>query len=107
MRRGDLITVSVQGNYGKPHPALIVQSDLFSEHGSVTVLLLASELRDTPLFRVTIEPDEINQLARPSQVMVDKAVTMPREKLGEVFGRLEGELMISVTRAMAVFLGIA
>ncbi|MEA3125415.1 MAG: mRNA interferase MazF, partial [Caballeronia sp.] len=59
MRRGDLITVSVQGNYGKPHPALIVQSDLFSEHGSVTVLLLTSELRDTPLFRVTIEPDEI------------------------------------------------
>jgi mRNA interferase MazF len=39
--------------------------------------------------------------------MVDKAVTMPREKLGEAFGRLEGELMISVTRAMAVFLGIA
>ncbi|SAL15156.1 growth inhibitor PemK [Caballeronia udeis] len=107
MRRGDLITVSVQGNYGKPRPALVLQSDLFSEHDSVTVLLLTSELRDTPLFRVTIEPDEINQLSKRSQVMVDKAVTMPREKLGDVFGRLEGELMISVNRAMAVFLGIA
>jgi mRNA interferase MazF len=78
-----------------------VQSDLFSEHSSVTVLLLTSELRDTPLFRVTIEPDEINQLTKRSQVMVDKSVTMPREKLGEAFGRLEGELMISVNRAMA------
>jgi mRNA interferase MazF len=107
VRRGDLITVSAQGDYGKPRPALIVQSDLFSEHGSVTVLLLTNELRDTPLFRVTIEPDEINQLTKRSQVMIDKAVTMPREKLGEVFGRLEGEFMISVNRAMAVFLGIA
>jgi mRNA interferase MazF len=107
VRRGDLITVSVQGNYGKPRPALIVQSDLFSEHGSVTVLLLTSELRDTPLFRVTVEPDGTNQLTKRSQVMIDKAVTLPREKLGEAFGRLESELMISVNRAMAVFLGIA
>jgi mRNA interferase MazF len=88
VRRGDLITVSVQGNYGKPHPALIVQSDLFSEHGSVTVLLLTSELRDTPLFRVTIEPDEINQLTKPSQVMVDKAVTMPGKSSAKCLGGL-------------------
>jgi hypothetical protein len=27
MRRGDLVTIALQGDYGKPRPALIVQSD--------------------------------------------------------------------------------
>ena len=57
MKRGDLVTVSLPGSYGKPRPALIIQSDLFDEHPSVTVLPITSELRDAPLFRITIEPE--------------------------------------------------
>ena len=30
MKRGDLVTIALQGDYGKPRPALVVQSDLFS-----------------------------------------------------------------------------
>ncbi len=37
MKRGDLVTIALPGDYGKPRPALVVQSDLFSEHPSVTV----------------------------------------------------------------------
>lgn len=29
MRRGDIVTIALQGDYGKPRPALIIQSDLF------------------------------------------------------------------------------
>jgi hypothetical protein len=39
--------------------------------------------------------------------MVDKAMTIPREKCGNVFGRLEDKEMPEITRALAVFLGIA
>ena len=106
MRRGDLVSIALQGDYGKPRPALIVQSDLFAEHPSVTLLPVTSELRDTPLFRVLIEPTESNGLRKPSQVMVDKVQTISREKLGEIFGRVTEEDMLSVSRALAVFLGV-
>ncbi|HQU79075.1 MAG TPA: type II toxin-antitoxin system PemK/MazF family toxin [Azonexus sp.] len=107
MRRGDLVTIALQGAYGKPRPALVIQSDLFNEHPSVTVLPITSELRATPLFRITIEPDAGNGLRQASQVMVDKAQTVPREKIGESFGRLSNESLLAVNRALAVFFGFA
>lgn len=107
MRRGDLVTIALQGDDGKPRPALVIQSDLFDKHPSVTVLPITGELRDTPLFRILIEPDQDNGLQKPSQVMVDKAQTVPREKIGDTFGRLSNENLLSVNRAMAVFFGFA
>jgi len=107
MRRGDLVTIALQGAYGKPRPALIVQSDLFAEHPSVTILPVTSELLDTPLFRVQVESSPDNGLRKRSQVMVDKVQSVPREKIGAVFGRLDDEAMLSVNRALAVFLGFA
>jgi mRNA interferase MazF len=106
MRRGDLVTIALQGNYGKPRPALVVQSDLFSEHPSVVILPVTSELRNTPLFRVLITPSETNGLIMTSEVMIDKMQTVPRDKVGEVFGRLAQEDMLSINRLLAVFIGI-
>jgi len=107
VRRGDLVTIALQGDFGKPRPGLVIQSDLFEEHPSVTVLPVTSELREGPLFRITVLPDEKNGLKKPSQVMVDKSQTVPRDKIGETFGRLDDDVMLSVNRALAVFLGIA
>lgn len=106
MRRGDLVTIVLQGAYGKPRPALIIQSDLFSEHPSVTIIPITSELRDTPLFRVPVRYGESTGLRKPSEVMVDKVQTIPREKIGAVFGRIAEEDMLAVNRALAVFLGV-
>jgi len=105
MKRGDLITVSLPGNYGKPRPALIIQSDLFDVHPSITILPITSELQDAPLFRILVEPDSENGLCNISQIMVDKTHTIPRDKAREPFGRLSETLMLSVNRALAVFLG--
>jgi mRNA interferase MazF len=107
MRRGDLVTVAVQGDFGKPRPALIVQADAFADHTTVTVLLVSSALVDAPLLRLTVQPDTANGLRRPSQIMIDKAMTIMRIKLGEAFGRLDGDAMVEVERRLAVFLGIA
>jgi mRNA interferase MazF len=52
MKRGDPATLALQGDYGKPRPALIVQSDLFDEHPSAVILSVTSELREAPLFRI-------------------------------------------------------
>lgn len=107
MRRGDLVTVALQGDYGKPRPALVVQSNLFSEHPSIALLPVTSELRDAPLFRVRIFPDAVNNPQKPSEVMVDKAQTISRSKVGDTFGRLDAETMVQVERALALFLGLA
>ena len=106
MRRGDFVTIAMQGDFGKPRPALVVQSDAFDAHATVTVLLVSSLLVETPLFRVTVQPDEKNGLRSTSQVMVDKAVTIKRDNLGDVFGSASDELMISVSQSLAVFFGI-
>jgi mRNA interferase MazF len=107
MRRGDLVTVSVQGDFGKPRPALVVQADQFGDHPSVTVLLVTSSLVDAPMLRVTVEPGGMSGLERTSQVMVDKSMTVRRDKLGQVVGNLESDVMVEVERRLAIFLGIA
>lgn len=106
MKRGDLVTIALQGDYGKPRPALIIQSDLFNEHPSVTILPVTSELRGAPLFRVRIEPEPVNGLQKTSEIMVDKAQSVPRERVGEVIGQLKEEQMLAVNRSLAVFLGV-
>jgi mRNA interferase MazF len=107
MKRGDIVTVSLPGAYGKPRPALVIQSDLFDQHPSVTILPVTSELRDTPLFRILVHSTPENGLLKTSQVMVDKTHTVPRDKIRRVVGQLDETTMLSVNRAVALFLGFA
>ena len=106
MKRGDFITIAMQGDFGKPRPALIIQSDQFSEQETVTILLVSSTLVDAPLLRISVKPDQKNGLQKVSQVMIDKAMTVKKDKLGEVFGSASDEVMLAVGRALAVFLGV-
>jgi mRNA interferase MazF len=107
MRRGSLVTVAIPGDFGKPRPALIIQADQFEDVGTVTVLLVSGTMVDAPLIRPTVQPTPENGLRKPSQVMVDKTMSVKRDRLGQTFGRLDDETMLGVTRSLAVFLGIA
>ena len=107
LRRGDLLTIALQGDLGKPRPALVIQSNLFDAHASVTVLPLTSALSDAPLFRVSVQPSAENGLRDKSQVMVDKPSSVMRDRLGPVFGHANDETMLAVNRALSVFLGLA
>lgn len=107
MRRGDLVVVAIPGDFGKPRPALVIQSDQFDRTATVTILLVSSALIDAPLIRLTIQPTEGNGLRKPSQIMIDKAMTLKRDKLGKPIGRVDDETMISVNRSLALFFGFA
>ena len=107
MRRGEIVTAALTGAYGKPRPALVIQSDLFEQHPSVTILPVTSELRDTPLFRILVHSTPENGLRKTSQVMVDKTHTVPRDKIRQVVGHVDETTMLSVNRALALFLGFA
>ena len=106
MSRGDLVTIALSGDYGKPRPALIVQANVFDELTSVTVLRVTSELHDWPLFRITVEANMDTGLQKRSQVMVDKAATVPRSRIGQRIGSLDDGTMEAVSAALAKFLGI-
>lgn len=106
MKRGDFVTIAMPGDFGKPRPALVIQANPFSEHATVTVLLLSSTLVEAPLLRITVDPDERNGLLKRSQIMIDKAMTVRRDKLGPAFGAASDEVMLSVGRCLTVFLGI-
>ena len=108
MRRGDLVTVDATGDYGKPRPAVIVQTDAFPEsHASVVVCQLTSGLADAHDFRVTIDPSPENGLRLASQVMADKPITVRRERIGQKIGRLDNQDMARLGAALAFVLGLA
>ena len=102
------MVVALQGDYGKPRPALVVQSDLFNgTHGSVTIVPVTTTLVDAPLFRMTIDPSPANGLRSLSQLMIDKVTTVRRDRIARRVGTLEDEKLLRATRALALWLGIA
>ncbi len=108
MKRGDLVVVAVPGDYGKPRPALVMQADVFNEsHASVTLVPVTSTLVDAPLFRLTVEPSPGNGLRALSQIMIDKVTTVRRARIGSTIGHLEDDLLLRVSRALALWVGIA
>ena len=104
MRRGDVVTVVLRGELGKPRPAVILQSDRFAVLSSVVVAPLTSTLLDAPVLRVDVLPSERNGLTQRSQVMVDKVQTPPRGRIGAVIGRLDDAAMQDIGRALALLL---
>ncbi len=108
MKRGDVITVTATGDYGKSRPAVIVQTDALPlEHASVVVCQMTSECSDAPYFRVSIEPNEANGWRVRSQVMADKPVTIRRERVGRKIGHLDDADIARVNIALAFVMGLA
>jgi mRNA interferase MazF len=108
MRRGDVVTVAAAGDYGKPRPAVIVQTYAFPEsHASVVVCQLTSDLVDAPDFRVTIKPSHENGLRVASQVIADKPVTIRREGVGRKIANLGDQDMARLGVALAFVFGLA
>lgn len=107
MRRGDIVAVAAPGDFGKPRPAVIIQSDNFSQSDTVIVALLTSTLTDAPLLRVLVAPTADNGLQLPSQIMADKVVTLRRSRIGQHIGHLDDETMVALNRTLALVLGFA
>ena len=108
MKRGEIWTIAGGGDYtGKPRPAVIVQDDSFDATASITICAFTTDPTQAPLFRVPIEPSEKNGLRAPSRLMVDKITTVSKDRMGSDVGRLDDEDMVSLNRAILVFLGLA
>jgi mRNA interferase MazF len=108
MRRGDVVSIAIQGDFGKARPALVIQSDIFNEtHATITVLLMSSEIVSSPVFRITLDPTPENGLEKVSQIQVDKIMTVRLEKIRARIGKVDDDILVRVNRALTVWVGIA
>ena len=106
-QRGDFVTVAMQRDFGKPRPALVVQSDLHAELDSVVVVPVTTDLRsDATFFRLDVEPTPGNGLQKPSQLMVDKVSAVIKGRIRSVIGRADEQTMARVAVALAEFLAL-
>jgi mRNA interferase MazF len=107
IRREQFVTVATPGDYGKPRPALVVQSDLFAELPSMVICPLTTTVRtDADLFWLDVKPSEQNGLGELSQIAIDKITVLPAGKIGGAIGTADDALLLRVNRALALFLGI-
>jgi mRNA interferase MazF len=107
MRRGDVITVSAPGDYGKPRPAVVIQSDRLDDTDSVLLCLMTTTERDASFYRIAVEPVPSTGLRMLSEIMADKIVTVRREKCSNPVGRLDQLTMLALNRTLALVIGIA
>ena len=107
MKRGDIVTVALQGDLGKPRPAVVVQSDWLDDTETVLICPLTSTARDAPLYRLDVVALPSTGLRRPSQIMVEKIVAVRREKCGAAIGHLDASSLASLGRMMALMIGVA
>ena len=108
MKRCDLITVVLQGDYGKPRPAVVVQSNKVSESDSLLVCLLTSDAEEAVRwYRYKIKATPKNGLKADSLIMLDKIMTVPRKKCGKVIGKLTRNEKVALNSGLLLMLGLA
>ncbi len=103
-RRGIVVLVRLPRD--KARPAVVVRSDLMAELPYATVLPITTELRMDISMRIDVASGKETGLRMASQVMVGWPQTVRLSDMGEVIGRLDRTTMRTVTRQMAVLLGI-
>ena len=105
IKRGDVVICAAPGDYGKPTPAVVVQSDLFNgTHSSVAVCLITTHLQDAPLFRIPVPAGRMTGLKLESQVMVDKVIAIPRNKITGRAGALAAGPLKEIDNALRLWL---
>ena len=107
MKRGDVVIVA-HGDFGRPRPAVVVQADeLGDATTTVIVCLITSDVTERLPVRPIVEPDVANGLAVRSQIMTDKLLALPRERMRRALGSIDDDTSVLLDRALLIVLGLA
>jgi len=108
LKRGDVVLVVLPGDYGKPRPAVVVQSDAVTAAGYASVVVCAMTTFSTggEKLRLEVFPDSQTGLAERSEIMIEKIASLPRQKVRRTIGRLDAATMRAIERALLLLLGI-
>jgi mRNA interferase MazF len=105
LKRGDIVLIAPPGEFGKPRPALIIQSDAAFPSGYFTYLPITSDLLRVPDIRIALLPTSQNGLRLPSEVMVDMIQTSSSSRFDKTIGTLNAETLQRVGAALNLHLG--
>ena len=107
LKRGDVVVVSIPGEFGKPRPAVIVQSDMLSGRTEgLIVCPLTSSLTVGTKTRPRLDPSAKNGLRLPSQAMSDKITTVHMRKVRSKIGQLDREDLLRIDLSLDLVLGL-
>jgi mRNA interferase MazF len=106
-RRGDVVIAVFSRDYGKPRPAVVVQSDMFNAtHASVVLCPISSELTGLNLFRVKAAASKMTGIQAASEIMVDKMGAVAAGRIRQRIGRLSPAQMEIVDSALRLWLDL-
>jgi mRNA interferase MazF len=106
LKRGDIVLVAPSGEFRKPRPALIIQSDSASPSGYFTYLPITSNLLRVPDVRVPVMPNAHNGLRLPSEIMVDMIQTSSLAKFDKTIGTIDDHTLQLVETSLSLHLGL-
>jgi mRNA interferase MazF len=107
MKRGDLVIVSLPGDYGNPRPAIILQNDrLDGKLESCVIALLTTSDEGAQILRVKVDPNTDNGLREVSKVMVEKLYSIPAHRIRQHIGALDAATMRKIDRALMILLDL-
>jgi mRNA interferase MazF len=107
VKRGDIVIVTY-GELGRPRPVVIVQTDqLGDETTTVLACPITSAVTDRLPVRPILEATAENGLRVRSQIMTDKMLAVPRERVRRVLGALNTKYLDQLDRALLVVLELA
>jgi mRNA interferase MazF len=108
MKRGDIVTVALEGDYGTPRPAVVIESDMIPPSDSVLVCPISSTLHESgPFRRQPVEASAATGLRTASQIMVDKVTAVRRSRCGPVIGALAPTALRELAGRVAALIGVA
>lgn len=108
LTRGDVVLVTLPGDYGKRRSAVVVQSDLFApDFVSVMVCPLTSDPLRHSVARIEIAPTTENGLSSVASLMVEKIIAIPRSRVFRAVGRLDETSLQRLDVSLSLMLGVA
>jgi mRNA interferase MazF len=108
LTRGEVVLVTLPGDYGKRRSAVVVQSDLFApDFASVLVCPITSDPLQHSVARIAVEPSAENGLAAAGSLMVDKVAPIPRGRVFRSVGRLDEATLQRLDASLSLMLGVA
>ena len=84
----------------KPRPFVVVQSNVFGDHATVSVCPLTCVTSDTNLFRVPLEASPDTGLHAAAEIQVDKLDSLARDEIVKIVGTIPITTMTSVDDAL-------
>lgn len=97
--------VVIPGEYGKPRPAVIIQTRMLHDIPSIIVVPCTSELLEDCIYRPDIPQNAETGLLLPSQAMADKIVAVSKRRVREVIGHVSVETLEELERAVHFVIG--